>query len=65
MLKNKMFGRTKGGSYPHAITLSAKHEEEASILMEYENRNLSNLIEKAIHDKYSKLPQTAREKYSK
>lgn len=60
--ESKMHGRKRSGNYPHSITLRPKFEREAQILMSYDIRNLSNLVEKAIHVRYGKLPQAVREK---
>jgi hypothetical protein len=53
------------GKYPHKIRLAPWAEAEADALMRYDNRTLSNLAEKAIHDKFTKLPQKIREELMK
>ncbi len=60
-----MFGQMVNGKYVHKVRLSPEAEAEADALMRYDNRSLSNLTEKAIHDKFTKLPQKIREELMK
>ena len=63
--KNSMFGRRRCGNYAHDITLSFESEMEAAVLMRYEERTLSNLVTKAVRDKYRKMPSKKREEYER